>query len=137
MVAITGCCIRLGNLMNSEIVGTPTDVPWAFVFSQVDQVPRHPAQLYEAIYCLLLFGLLFYHWQQRKDKTPGGLLFGLFLVILFSLRFLAEFFKENQVSFEDGIPLNMGQLLSIPFIVTGIALLVKVYLQSGRSVVAR
>ena len=125
VVALTGCFIRLGNLMNSEIIGIPTTVAWAFIFKQVDDIPRHPAQLYEAIYCLLLFFLLFYLWKTKRQKMPEGSFTGLFLTILFSLRFVDEFFKINQVSFEDHLPLNMGQILSIPFVMIGILLLIK------------
>ena len=122
--ALTGCLIRLGNLMNSEMVGLPTDVPWAFVFTSIDNVPRHPAQLYEAIYCFLLFGLLFTIWYKRRAIMYDGLLSGLFLIILFSLRFVDEFFKINQESFEDNLLLNMGQILSIPFVLAGIIILI-------------
>ncbi|MES2733302.1 MAG: prolipoprotein diacylglyceryl transferase [Bacteroidota bacterium] len=123
VVALTGCCIRLGNLMNSEIIGTATTVPWAFVFKQVDDVPRHPAQLYEAIYCIFLLAFLFWLWKQKKGQTREGLLSGLFMVMLFTLRFLDEFLKENQETFEDKLTLNMGQILSIPAILFGFLLL--------------
>jgi phosphatidylglycerol---prolipoprotein diacylglyceryl transferase len=89
-------------------------------------IVRHPAQLYESGTTLLLFFLLFFIWRRYRDNTPEGLLFGLFLVILFSLRFVHEFFKENQVSFESDIPLNMGQWLSIPLILTGVLVLIRV-----------
>jgi prolipoprotein diacylglyceryl transferase len=125
VVALSGCFIRLGNLMNSEIVGIPTTVPWAFIFSQVDGVPRHPAQLYEALYCLLLFFLLFYLWKTKRQKMLEGSITGLFLIILFTLRFAVEFFKINQVSFEKNLPINMGQILSIPFVMIGLLLLLK------------
>ena len=125
VVALTGCFIRLGNLMNSEIIGTPATVPWAFIFSRVDEVPRHPAQLYEAIYCLLLFFLLFYLWKTKRKKFSQGFITGLFLTVLFTLRFVDEFFKINQVSFENNLLLNMGQLLSIPFVMIGLLLLLK------------
>lgn len=123
IVALTGCLIRLGNLMNSEMVGVPTTMPWGFVFVLVDSVPRHPAQLYESIYCLLLFVGLFLGWYKFRDRMANGFLFGWFLTILFSLRFIDEFFKINQEAFEDGLILNMGQILSVPFILTGIIIL--------------
>jgi len=129
VVALGGCFIRLGNLMNSEIIGTPTQLPWAFIFHRVDQVPRHPAQLYEAISCLLLFVGLYYTYHQSKEKTPPGRLFGLFVWVLFSLRIFYEFFKENQVPFEDNMPLNMGQILSIPLVIIGLW----IYIQSFRN----
>ncbi|CAA9288733.1 MAG: Prolipoprotein diacylglyceryl transferase [uncultured Cytophagales bacterium] len=122
-VALAGCLIRLGNLMNSEIIGKPTDVPWAFVFTSVDKVPRHPAQLYEAITCFILFGFLFWLWNRRKAKTPEGSLLGIFLIYIFGLRFVYEFLKENQVKFEDELALNMGQILSIPAVLGGIFVL--------------
>ena len=123
IVALTGCLIRLGNLMNSEMVGLPTSLPWGFVFVLVDDIPRHPAQLYEAVYCFILFVLLFGAWYKYRDRMANGFLFGWFLTLLFCLRFIDEFFKMNQEPFEDELILNMGQLLSIPFIVTGIVIL--------------
>jgi phosphatidylglycerol:prolipoprotein diacylglycerol transferase len=120
VVPLCGAFIRLGNLMNSEMIGVPSDMPWAFVFTHIDNIPRHPAQLYEAIYCGLLFWLVFHLWRSKHGKWKNGILFGLMISILFSLRFLDEFFKENQVNFEDGMLLNMGQLLSIPFVVAGL-----------------
>jgi phosphatidylglycerol:prolipoprotein diacylglycerol transferase len=122
--ALVGCFIRLGNLMNSEVIGTPTNVPWAFVFVRVDAVPRHPAQLYEAIYCLLLFMGLFYLWSKKRWDISNGKLFGTFLVTIFTLRFIDEFFKIDQEPFESSLPLNMGQLLSIPFVLVGIWMLI-------------
>lgn len=124
VVPLCGAFIRLGNLMNSEMIGIPTDVPWAFVFMQVDTTPRHPAQLYEALYCLVLFALAFYLWRYKRNEWQNGALVGLVVTILFSLRFVDEFFKVNQESFEEGMLLNMGQILSIPFILIGIIALV-------------
>jgi len=124
VVELTCCMIRLGNLMNSEMVGIPTDVPWAFVFSRIDNIPRHPAQLYEAIHYLISFALLFWIWWKQRATMKNGFLFSWALIILFSFRFVDEFFKMNQEAFEDGLILNMGQLLSIPFILTGVAILV-------------
>jgi len=123
ITALTGCLIRLGNLMNSEMVGLPTTLPWGFVFVSIDDIPRHPAQLYEAIYCFFLFIALFWAWYKYRDRMTNGFLFSWFLIILFSLRFIDEFFKMNQESFEDGLILNMGQLLSIPFVLAGIVIL--------------
>ena len=124
--ALTGSCIRLGNLMNSEMVGLPTDMPWAFVFTEIDNIPRHPAQLYEAIYCFLLFLLLFWLWYKKGENLRNGFLTAWFLIILFSLRFVDEFFKINQETFEDDLILNMGQILSIPFVVIGIVILIMI-----------
>ncbi len=117
---ITCCCIRLGNLMNSEIIGKITDVPWAFIFERVDMFPRHPSQLYEAIaYLIFLFvGLFFY--KIKKTPVGRGFYFGLCLTLIFSFRFFIEFTKEDQVAFEQGMLFNMGQLLSIPFVVFGV-----------------
>lgn len=128
VVCFTGACIRTGNLMNSEIIGTVTDVPWAFQFlraypPELRLDARHPAQLYEAIYCLLLMGLLWYLWSKKREKLNNGFIFGVFLVILWTLRFIDEFFKVNQVAFEDNMEFNMGQLLSIPFIIAGFYLI--------------
>ncbi|WDF67610.1 prolipoprotein diacylglyceryl transferase [Sphingobacterium oryzagri] len=124
VVPLAGCCIRLGNLMNSEMIGKPTDVPWAFIFEKIDPIPRHPAQLYEAIYCLFLFVLLYGLWRYSSIKRIQGNSFALLLILLFIFRFVDEYFKINQEAFEDSLPINMGQILSIPFILGGIALLV-------------
>ena len=124
VVALTGCCIRLGNLMNSEMVGLPTTLPWGFIFTRIDELPRHPAQLYEAIYCLILFVFLFWVWNNYRSKVKNGFMFSWFLIILFTLRFIDEFFKINQEAFEDNMILNMGQILSIPLVLAGIIILV-------------
>jgi phosphatidylglycerol---prolipoprotein diacylglyceryl transferase len=123
LVALAGCFIRFGNLMNSEIVGRETEVAWAFLFKhniEFRQNPRHPAQLYESITCLILFFVLFWLWRKMKEKTPRGLLVGIFFVWVFTLRFFYEFLKENQEAFEANYPLNMGQMLSIPVVILGI-----------------
>ncbi len=125
VAALTGCMIRLGNLMNSEMIGLPTSLPWGFVFTRMDNIPRHPAQLYEALYCFFLFIVLFWSWYQYRDRLKNGFLFSWFLIILFSLRFLDEFFKINQEPWEDGLILDMGQILSIPFVLTGIVILLR------------
>lgn len=118
---ITACFIRLGNLMNSEIIGRITDVPWAFVFERVDMMPRHPGQLYEAIAYFIFFfvGLHFYYHKIKQVGT--GFFFGLCITLIFTFRFFVEFTKDIQVGFEANMPLNMGQLLSIPFVIIGIA----------------
>ncbi len=122
VVPVAGACIRLGNLMNSEMIGTPSNLPWAFVFSHIDTVPRHPAQLYEAIFCILLFLLLYGLWKNNQLRSRNGNYFALLLILLFSFRFLDEFMKINQEHFEDSLFINMGQLLSIPFIIIGIGI---------------
>lgn len=119
---ITACCIRLANLMNSEIIGKPTDMPWAFVFEQVDMLPRHPAQLYEAIaYFIFFLGMIYlYKKSDHGQKLHRGFFFGLCLTEIFVFRFFVEFLKENQVDFENTMTLNMGQWLSVPFVIIGI-----------------
>lgn len=119
---ITACCIRLANLMNSEIIGKPTDVPWAFVFERVDMIPRHPAQLYEAIaYFIFFLGMVYlYKKYDNGTKLHRGFFFGLCLTEIFVFRFFIEFLKEDQVDFESTMTLNMGQWLSIPFVLIGL-----------------
>ena len=119
VIPLAGACIRLGNLMNSEMIGTPTHLPWAFVFTHVDHIPRHPAQLYEALFCMLLFLILNRLWMKSIFRNAHGNYFALLLILLFSFRFLDEFLKINQEHFEESLFINMGQLLSIPFIVIG------------------
>ncbi len=119
-VALGGFFIRMGNLFNSEILGKQTDVPWAFVFTYVDNVPRHPAQLYEAIAYLIIFISLLIYYFRTDAKFKEGMIFGMFLISVFTFRFLVEFIKEDQTYFEQGMVLNMGQLLSIPFILLGL-----------------
>lgn len=123
-IALVASFIRIGNLMNSEILGRPTNVPWAFVFKRVDEIPRHPAQLYESLTYFALF-ILLYALYLRDPKRRPGLLFGIMLTWIFGWRIILEFFKENQEAFEAAMPLNMGQLLSVPFVVLGIYILVR------------
>lgn len=118
---ITACFIRLGNLMNSEIIGTPTNVPWAFIFERVDMTPRHPGQLYEAIAYFFFFFIMLHFYKRTSKKVGTGFYFGLCLTLIFTFRFFIEYTKDIQVDFESGMILNMGQLLSIPFIILGIA----------------
>ena len=143
---VTACCIRLANLMNSEIIGKPADVPWAFVFERVDMLPRHPAQLYEAIaYFIFFLGMVYLYRRGQKQQENKletdfsttkakstavqtgatlpyhrGFFFGLCLTEIFVFRFFIEFLKEDQVDFESAMTLNMGQWLSIPFILIGV-----------------
>ncbi|WP_224995303.1 prolipoprotein diacylglyceryl transferase [Cesiribacter sp. SM1] len=121
---LLGSFIRLGNLMNSEIVGTPTEVPWAFIFTRLDGAPRHPAQLYEAVFYMLLFVLLFILWK-RRQTAQQGLLVGTGMITVFSQRFIVEFLKVDQMPFESDLLFNMGQILSIPFILTGLFLVLR------------
>lgn len=122
---LAGAFIRLGNLMNSEIIGTPSDAPWAFVFTQVDQIPRHPAQLYEAVCYLLIFLAVYFMYQKNSFKIGKGFYFGITTLLIFIVRFFVEFVKEDQVDFEHGMSLNMGQILSIPFLFIGLFFIVK------------
>lgn len=121
VAAISGMCIRLGNLMNSEIIGKPTDGTWGFWFQRIDPLPlpRHPTQLYEAALCIALFALTYWLYHRGVAARNPGRIFGLFLVLLFVGRFIVEFYKEHQVDFESALPIDMGQILSIPFIVLG------------------
>lgn len=125
VVALAGALIRLGNLMNSEIYGVETTLPWGFVFLRNgENAPKHPTQIYEALaYLTTFFVLLWIYWKTKGTQKPG-LLFGLFLVMVFLFRFFVEFVKEDQVTFEAGMKLNMGQLLSIPFVLAGIGILI-------------
>lgn len=117
---LTAAFIRLGNLMNSEIVGEVTTVLWAFVFVQLDKLPRHPAQLYEAITYLPLFFINTFLYHKKGKELPTGFFTGLTLTYIFTYRFFIEFLKINQVGFEEHIRFNMGQLLSIPYILAGL-----------------
>lgn len=124
IVALAGVLIRLGNLMNSEIYGIETTLPWGFVFLRNGEVaPKHPTQIYEALAYLFVFVLLFRLYWRKKGKFINGLLFSLFMILIFGSRFLVEFVKENQVAFESGMSLNMGQWLSIPLVITGFIIL--------------
>ena len=125
VVAALGCVfIRLANFMNSEIIGMPTTKPWGVIFERVDNIPRHPAQLYEAISYLIIFAIMMLLYKKMRDRLKNGFFFGLVLVLIFTARFIIEFVKENQVGFEDGMTFNMGQLLSLPYIVVGIGFII-------------
>lgn len=124
VVALSGLFIRFGNLMNSEIFGHVTNLPWGFYFERASNPaealsPRHPTQLYEGLGYFIIFLCLWRLYYIKQGKPEPGLLFGLFLVSVFGLRFFVEFLKEPQVGFEQGMFLNMGQLLSIPFVLLG------------------
>lgn len=124
-VPATACCIRMGNLMNSEIIGKVTDVPWAFIFERVDMMPRHPGQLYEAM-AYFCFGIvLWLLWRKRPDRIGTGFFFGLDILLIFLFRFFIEYTKEIQEAFEASLPLDMGQILSIPFILIGLYFTIK------------
>lgn len=128
---ITACCIRIGNLMNSEIVGKITDesLPWAFWFVQNDGpqnvVLRHPGQLYEAIAYALLFLIMVILYKKLPQKVGTGFYFGLCLAYIFTFRFFIEYYKEVQEAFEEGLPFDMGQILSVPFVILGVYCMIK------------
>ena len=134
-IALVGALIRMGNLFNHEIYGHATNLPWGFRFIEnIDQwmagaqpifsAPSHPTQIYEALAYLALFGLLMWmYWKKNAEARPG-LIFGVFLTWLFSARFVIEYVKNDQVEFEKDMILNMGQQLSIPFIIAGIILII-------------
>ena len=116
----TACFIRLGNLINSEIIGKISDVPWAFIFEKVDMMPRHPGQLYEAIAYAVLFFIMWTLHKRMPEKIGTGWYFGFCLTYIFTFRFFIEYTKEIQEAFEASLPIDMGQILSIPFIILGV-----------------
>ena len=126
----TACFIRLGNLMNSEIIGKVTDVPWAFIFEKVDMLPRHPGQLYEAIAYAILFFIMWALHKRMPEKIGTGWYFGFCLFYIFTFRFFIEYTKELQEAFEASLPLDMGQILSIPFILIGAWCMIRAKKQS-------
>jgi len=128
VVASGGAFIRFGNFINSEIVGKPTDLPWGVIFPQAyvanPGLPRHPTMLYESLLYIAIFGLLWMMYKHYKNKPPEGAMFGTFLILLFGGRFLLEFTKISQAAFASEWAINMGQWLSVPFILVGVWLLV-------------
>jgi prolipoprotein diacylglyceryl transferase len=123
VVALAGFFIRTGNLMNSEIYGHETTLPWGFIFvRRGEMVPKHPTQIYEALAYLAVFILLYWLYRRKADKIKEGYLFSIFLVLVFTARFFIEFIKEVQSAWEAKLPLDMGQLLSIPFVIAGFIL---------------
>ncbi len=122
--ALVATFIRTGNLFNSEIVGIPTSVPWAVIFERVDMLPRHPAQVYEALSYLFIFIVLFTLYKKTNIKHKAGMLFGLLLTLVFTARLLIEFVKTKQAAYHSDLWLSTGQLLSIPFILVGLALVI-------------
>jgi prolipoprotein diacylglyceryltransferase len=123
--ALIAAMIRLGNFFNSEIIGRPSDVPWAIVFKRVDNLPRHPSMLYESLAYLITFGIMLTLYLKKAHRGRPGFLLGVFFILIFSSRFVIEFFKEYQVPSEASLPMDLGQLLSIPFVVAGIALVAR------------
>jgi prolipoprotein diacylglyceryl transferase len=121
VIPLVGACVRVGNLMNSEIYGVQTALPWGFVFLQNGEtLPKHPTQLYEALSYIIIFASLMIYYFKKNGKPRPGNVFGIFLIALFGIRFIIEFIKQDQVDFEGGMLFNMGQLLSVPFILAGV-----------------
>jgi prolipoprotein diacylglyceryl transferase len=135
--ALAAFFIRMGNLMNSEIFGKPTDLPWGFRFVNaydplMTAEPRHPTQIYEGLAYILTFVILMWLYYKKRKQLKDGFFVGLFLILVFASRFLIEFLKEPQVGFESSMTLNMGQWLSIPFIVGGFAIIIYPRLKAKR-----
>ncbi len=130
IVALAGFLIRMGNLMNSEIFGNTTTIPWGFIFVRASNPteavdPRHPTQIYEALSYLLIFFYLRWYYYRKNGTPEPGYIFGMFLILVFGIRFFIEFIKEPQVGFEATMTLNMGQWLSIPFVLAGIYFVIR------------
>ena len=124
--ALVAAFIRMGNLMNSEIYGVQTSLPWGFIFERNGEtVAKHPTQLYEALSYIITFIVLTYMYWKTRAKNKEGLIFGLFFMFIFGSRFFIEFIKEDQEAFEAGMALNMGQWLSIPFVLGGLFLAIR------------
>ena len=137
-ICFAGMMIRCGNLMNSEIYGIQTDLPWGFIFPldpTGDGMPHHPTQIYEALSYLILGLVLLWLYRTRLDRLRTGTIFGIFLIVLFGMRFLIEFIKEDQSAFEAGMVLNMGQWLSVPFIIAGVLILIWSLTKAGPAVI--
>jgi phosphatidylglycerol:prolipoprotein diacylglycerol transferase len=130
---LEGCFIRLGNLMNSEIYGVETKLPWGFIFLRNGEtVPKHPTQIYEALSYLLILLIALFLYKKIWPKIQNGFFFGLSLTLIFVARFLIEFIKERQVAFENNLTIDMGQILSIPYIIVGIGFITYGVIQSKR-----
>lgn len=131
-VALAGFFIRIGNFFNSEILGRVSDVPWAVVFvnglglrtREAQMAPRHPVMLYESFCYGCIFLILYLLYRKYRSETPRGLLIGVFFILVFSARFVLEFFKMRQAEFAQNLPLSVGQMLSIPLVIVGILLLI-------------
>lgn len=132
VILVIGAFIRLGNFFRSEIIGTPSEVPWAVVFSSVDELPRHPVQIYEGGAYAVLAVLLLIAYRVLRQRVAAGWFLGVSLLLTFSVRFVLELVKENQSPLTEDMILNMGQILSLPFIVAGLYLVVSKGTGSGR-----
>lgn len=143
---LVAALIRIGNLMNHEVYGLPTDRPWGFRFIEnlhawrqgaepIFSAPSHPTQIYEAVCYLLTFVLCMWLYFKKDAWKKEGLIFGIFMICIFTARFFIEFLKNNQEDFEAAMPINMGQCLSIPFIVTGIYFVVRVWRRSRLNII--
>ncbi len=150
VVALAGAFIRTGNLMNSEIYGVKTSLPWGFVFVNdnpalmeryqagldLSEFANHPTQIYEALAYLAIFIYLWMVYLKTNGKPRPGFLFAMFMILVFAFRFVIEFVKEPQVDFEAGMALNMGQILSIPFVLLGIGTLIYIYRKKDKKPIA-
>ena len=137
MIAIVAplgsCFIRLGNLMNSEIIGMPATKPWAFIFVREDNIPRHPAQLYEAFSYVLIFIVVILLYKHFRQSLQNGFFLGFSMTLIFVARFFIEFLKERQVAFEANMAIDMGQILSIPYIIAGLVFMIHGYIRTQRT----
>jgi phosphatidylglycerol---prolipoprotein diacylglyceryl transferase len=124
VIPLAAIFVRLGNFFNSEILGLPSTLPWAVVFARIDDIPRHPVQLYEAIAYIAIFLVMLYLYRGGAGER-GGRLAGAMLSMLFSARFILEFFKTGQSTLDPSLPITMGQVLSVPLVAFGVWLLVK------------
>ncbi|MBE0603553.1 MAG: prolipoprotein diacylglyceryl transferase [Deltaproteobacteria bacterium] len=130
-LALGAAFVRIGNFMNSEIVGIPTGGSWGVVFERVDMLPRHPVQLYEAAAYVAVFAILLLMYGRHRDRLRDGMLTGAFLSLVFSARFVFEFFKTPQAAYETTYAISVGQLLSIPFIIAGFLLIARAGTHAG------
>lgn len=130
--ALFGFFVRLGNFMNSEIVGTPSELPWAIIFTRVDDLSRHPAQMYESLSYLGIFIILTLLYKMKRHVLNNGFIFGTFLILMFSVRFLVEFVKVKQAAYSSEMLISTGQMLSLPFLLLGAVLIFLSLLQGQK-----
>ena len=132
--ALTAAFVRFGNLFNSEILGLPSDKPWAIIFERIDMVPRHPVQLYEAFSYLLLLAILVTVYRKVSPSFATKILPGIFFTYMFSVRFLLEYTKTRQADYTTSLPFTTGQMLSVPFIVLGILWIIWAFKNKNKEV---